>query len=183
MGTDTNGLEVLSRAEAIALLESHEVGRLVYTRRALPAIRPVNFAVRGGAVLIWTGSSSSLGQAVRGAVVAFEADELDRATRSGWSVSVLGTAQLVTDEVELARARLDGPVSWAPGVKDHLIRIPLTMVTGRWLGSREATLPMSPDAGIGQAVLGERTAVALAEPARDADGAGPVVPTGSSTVP
>ena len=137
MDTDLNGVEVLTRAESIALLESQEVGRLVYTRRALPAVRPVNFVVRGGAVLIWTGSASSLGQAVRGAVVAFEADELDRVTRSGWSVVVVGTAQLVTDETELAVARLDGPSPWAPGVKDHLIRIPLTMVTGRWLGERE----------------------------------------------
>jgi hypothetical protein len=134
MNTDANGLEMLSRAEAIALLETQEVGRLVYTRRALPAIRPVSFVVRGGAVLIWTGSSSSLGQAVRGAVVAFEADELDRATHSGWSVAVTGTAQLVTDEARLAQARADGPVPWAPGIKEHLIRIPLTVVTGRWLG-------------------------------------------------
>lgn len=136
METDVNGVEVLSRAEAIALLETQEVGRLVYTRRALPAIRPVNFAVRGGAVLIWTGSASSLGQAVRGSVVAFEVDQLDSVHRSGWSVAVLGTAQLVTDELELARAREDGPVPWAPGIKDHLIRIPLTVVTGRWLGER-----------------------------------------------
>lgn len=149
METDVNGVEVLSRAEAIALLETQEVGRLVYTRRALPAIRPVNFAVRGGAVLIWTGSASSLGQAVRGSVVAFEADELDRAARSGWSVAVLGTAQLVMEEAELERARLDGPVPWAPGIKDHLIRIPLTVVTGRWLGPRPAgrvLVPASPDA-------------------------------------
>lgn len=137
MVTDENGLELLSRAEAISLLESQEVGRLVYTRRALPAVRPVNFAVRGGAVLIWTGSTSSLGQAVRGAVVAFETDELDRMTRSGWSVVVVATAQLVTDETELAQAREDGPVPWAPGVKAYLIRIPLTMVTGRWLGERQ----------------------------------------------
>jgi uncharacterized protein len=75
------------------LLEAQEVGRLVYTRRALPAIRPVNYLVRGGAVLIWTGSTSSLGQAVRGAVVAFEADEFDRAARLGWSVVVTGTAR------------------------------------------------------------------------------------------
>ena len=59
MTTDENGLEVLSRAEAITLLESQEAGRLVYTRRALPAVRPVNFVVRGGAVLIWTGSQGT----------------------------------------------------------------------------------------------------------------------------
>jgi nitroimidazol reductase NimA-like FMN-containing flavoprotein (pyridoxamine 5'-phosphate oxidase superfamily) len=134
MEKDVNGLEILPRAEAIALLETQEVGRLVYTRRALPAVMPVNFAVRGGDILIWTGSSSSLGQAVRGAVVAFQADELDRATRSGWSVTVTGIVGLVSDETELTRARVDGPEPWAPGIKDHLIRIPLTIVTGRWLG-------------------------------------------------
>jgi hypothetical protein len=136
MDTDVNGLEVLSRAEAIALLETQEVGRLVYTRRALPAVIPVNYAVRSGGILIWTGSSSSLGQAVRGSVVAFQVDELDRATHSGWSVTVTASAQLVTDEAELEKAHVDGPVPWAPGIKDHLIRIPLTMVTGRWLGAR-----------------------------------------------
>ncbi|MGH6655481.1 MAG: pyridoxamine 5'-phosphate oxidase family protein [Actinocrinis sp.] len=144
MDTNANGLEVLSRPEAIALLETQEVGRLVYSRRALPAVTPVNFTVCAGGILVWTGSASSLGQAVRGAVVAFEADELDRATRSGWSVTVTGTARLVTDERELGRARVDGPVPWAPGIKEHLIRIPLTMVTGRWLGSRRngALLPI-----------------------------------------
>jgi nitroimidazol reductase NimA-like FMN-containing flavoprotein (pyridoxamine 5'-phosphate oxidase superfamily) len=137
MDTDVNGLEVLSRGEAIALLETQEVGRLVYTRRALPAIAPVNYAVRAGGILIWTRSASSLGQAVRGAVVAFQADELDRATRSGWSVTVTGTAKLVTDEIELTRARVDGPAPWVPATRDHLIRIPITMVTGRWLGARQ----------------------------------------------
>jgi hypothetical protein len=34
MDTDVNGLEIIARAEAIALLETEEVGRLVYTRRA-----------------------------------------------------------------------------------------------------------------------------------------------------
>ncbi len=179
MEIDANGLEVLTRAEAIALLESQEVGRLVYTRRALPAIRPVNFAVRGGAVLIWTGSASSLGQAVRGAVVAFETDELNRTTRSGWSVSVLGTAQLVTDEIELARAREDGPVPWAPGVKDYLIRIPLTVVTGRWLGPREASL-RAPEAEPGQAARGGRASNGVVTTTR---GDGAVVPSGSSAVP
>ncbi len=168
METDANGVEVLSRAESIALLETQEVGRLVYTRRALPAIRPVNFAVRGGAVLIWTGSASSLGQAVRGSVVAFEVDQLDYVHRTGWSVAVLGTAQLVTDELELAAARQDGPVPWAPGVKEHLIRIPLTVVTGRWLGERTLDPRMHQPMPNG---------VVMARPAE------PVVQDGSDAVP
>jgi uncharacterized protein len=146
MDTDVNGLEILSRAEAIALLETEEVGRLVYTRRALPAVTPVNFAVRGDAVLFFTGSLSSLITAVRGAVVGFQADHFDRAARCGWSVSVTGKAELVCDGHEFRRAQLDGPVPWTSGPKDHLIRIPLTMVTGRWLGTR-VRAPLARTAG------------------------------------
>jgi uncharacterized protein len=136
MDTDVNGLEVLSRTEAVSLLETRDVGRLVYTRRALPAVTPVNYVVREGGIWIWTGSASSLGQALRGAVVAFQVDDLDYITRSGWSVTVTGMAKVVTDEALLARAEVEGPVPWAPGLKEHLIQIPLTMVAGRWLGPR-----------------------------------------------
>jgi len=146
MDTDVNGLEVLSRAEAVALLETMEVGRLVYTRHALPAVAPVNYAVSEGGIWIWTGSASSLGQALRGAVVAFQVDDLDYATHSGWSVTVTGMAQVVTDKSLLARATIDGPVPWTPGIKEHLIQIPLTMVAGRWLGPRG-------DSGPGAAVI------------------------------
>lgn len=133
MDTDVNGLEVLSRGEAVALLGTREVGRLVYTRRALPAVTPVNYAVRDGAIWIWTGSAPSLARALRGAVVAFQVDDLEQSTRTGWSVTVTGLAQAVTDEALLARAEAEGPVPWAPGVGAQLVRIPLTMVTGRRL--------------------------------------------------
>jgi hypothetical protein len=134
MNIDVNGLEVLSQADALALLETREVGRLVYTRRALPAVMPVNYAVRDGAIWIWTGSASSLGQALSGAVVAFQVDDLDCSTHSGWSVTVTGIAEVVTDYSLLAWAHLIGPTPWASGLKEHLIRIPTTMVAGRWMG-------------------------------------------------
>lgn len=145
MDTDVNGLEVLSRAEATALLGTREVGRLVYTRRALPAVMPVSYAMRDGRIWIWAGSPSSLAQSLRGAVVAFQVDDLDNSTRSGWSVTVTGLVQAVTDEVLLARALIEGPIPWAPGLKEHLVQIPLTMVTGRWLGSGHG-VPARPEA-------------------------------------
>jgi nitroimidazol reductase NimA-like FMN-containing flavoprotein (pyridoxamine 5'-phosphate oxidase superfamily) len=118
-------------AEARSLLETQEVGRLVYTRRALPVVTPVNYAVRDGAVWIWTASVSSMAQAVRGAVVAFEVDELDRETRTGWSVQVLGVAELIVSAAEVERALACGPEPWAPAHKEHLLKIPLQVVTGR----------------------------------------------------
>jgi hypothetical protein len=72
-----------------------------------------------------------MAQAVRGAVVAFEVDHLDPASRTGWSVLVLGVAELVTDQEVLARARVLGPHPWASGRKEYLIRIPLGVVSGR----------------------------------------------------
>ena len=146
MDTEVNGQEVLSSVEAIALLETREVGRLVYTNRALPAVMPVSYAVRSGAVWLWTwtDSAASVVRALGGAVVAFQADDLDYATRTGWSVTVTGVAEVVTDEALRARARLEGPVSWSPGAKDQLVKIPLTMITGRWLGSRDTGFPSHP---------------------------------------
>ncbi len=161
MDRDSNGMTVLSRLDAIALLRTREVGRLVYTRRALPAIVPVNYGVGDGEILIWTGSLSSLAQAVRGAVVAFEVDELDRATHAAWSVVVTSRAEVVTDEAVLARARDEGPQPWAPGTKEHLIRIPLTVVTGRLLEGRPASETTD---RLPSAVLFDRTAAPSAKP-------------------
>jgi len=131
---ETTGIKLLaalSEAESVALLATQDVGRLVYTRRALPAVSPVNFVLRDGAVWIWTASTSSMWQAVRGAVVAFEADRLDAVTRSGWSVVVLGVAQLIVDPAEIGRALRDGPEPWVSGRKEHLIRVPIEEVSGR----------------------------------------------------
>lgn len=132
--TGTEPLVDIPPADAVRLLSSQEVGRLVYTRRALPAVTPVNYALRDRAIWIWTASTSSLAQAVRGAVVAFEVDEIDREARSGWSVVVLGVAELVVGSHEIELAGRFGPQPWVAGRREHLIRIPLTSVTGRRLG-------------------------------------------------
>jgi hypothetical protein len=137
MEIDRNGLEVLTRAEAIALLRTQQVGRLVYTRRTLPAITPVNYVVGDSALLVWTGPLWTVAPAVCGTLVAFEVDEVNRALCRGWSVSVTGRAAPATDPLEWAWACLDGPVPWVTAPGDGLLRIPLMVVTGRWLGPRD----------------------------------------------
>lgn len=138
MDIEANTLQALSRAEAVALLETQEVGRLIYTRRALPAVSVVNYAVRDGSILLLSGSVAAIAQAARGTVVAFEADQFDRARHTGWSVSVVGVARLVTDPGEQHRAAVEGPTPWTEIEDAHLIRIPLTEVSGRWLGAPRA---------------------------------------------
>ena len=131
MKPDGQGLEELSRAESLRLLGSVPVGRIVYTLQALPAIAVVNFALDGGCVVFRTDGTGGLERATRHAVVAFEADELDAGTHSGWSVTVVGTAEEVTDTAEIAALSGLNLEPWAPGQQEHFIRIKPEIVTGR----------------------------------------------------
>src|SRR5215208_5008108 len=125
-----DGFRELDRQECLRLLAGVPVGRIVYTRQALPAVLPVNFCVdRDGAVLVRTSASSALVRAIDGAVVAFEADEVDAALHSGWSVVVTGAATSVTDPAEHARLLRDGPRSWAPAPQEVFVRIDPELVT------------------------------------------------------
>ncbi len=121
----------LVEAEAMRLLASVPVGRIVFTVRALPAIHPVNFALVNGEIVIRVGVGSTLAAAVAGSVVAFQADQIDVEAHTGWSVTVTGRARMVTDPVELAWLREHGPRPWAPGVKENFILVRPEVVTGR----------------------------------------------------
>ena len=100
------GAEPLQRVEAMRLLASVDLGRVVFDMQALPAIRPVNHVVDDGVIIIRCRLSSALSTAVRSSdhvVVAYEADALDSATRTGWSVVATGRARTLTDPGLVAR--------------------------------------------------------------------------------
>jgi nitroimidazol reductase NimA-like FMN-containing flavoprotein (pyridoxamine 5'-phosphate oxidase superfamily) len=129
-----DGFRELERRECLRLLAKMPVGRIVHTRHALPAVLPVNFCLDGdGAVLLRTSASSELVRAVDGAVVAFEADEVDADAHAGWSVVVTGPARVVTDPAEHARLVRTGPRSWVPSPREVFVRIEPELVTGREL--------------------------------------------------
>jgi hypothetical protein len=68
------------------LLGSVSLGRIVFTARALPAIRPVCHLVDGDHVIIRTDSSAAITSELRaeaGTVVAYEADAIDPAEHLG----------------------------------------------------------------------------------------------------
>ncbi|MFF1278573.1 pyridoxamine 5'-phosphate oxidase family protein [Streptomyces marokkonensis] len=129
-----DGFRELGRTECLRLMAGVPVGRIVYTRWAMPAVLPVNFALDGdGAVLLRTAADSALVRAIDGAVVAFETDDVDAARRAGWSVVVTGRAAVVTDPAERERLSRTGPVSWAPARQEVFVRIEPELVTGREL--------------------------------------------------
>ncbi|MET7986780.1 MULTISPECIES: pyridoxamine 5'-phosphate oxidase family protein [unclassified Streptomyces] len=124
----------LDRQECVRLLAKVPVGRVVHTRQALPAVLPVNFCPDADAsVLLRTSSDSDLARAIDGVVVAFEADEFDARTRSGWSVVVTGQATVVTDPADHERLSQAEPASWMPLRNTVFVRIESEMVTVRRL--------------------------------------------------
>ncbi|KUL50896.1 MULTISPECIES: pyridoxamine 5'-phosphate oxidase family protein [unclassified Streptomyces] len=129
-----DAFRALDRQECLRLLAKAPVGRVVYTRQALPAVLPVNFSLDTDAsVLLCTSPASDLVAAIDDVVVAFEADEFDAVARSGWSVVVTGRATVVTDPAEHERLARTGPRSWMPLHDAAFVRIESEMVTGREL--------------------------------------------------
>ena len=112
------------------LMGSVPVGRIVYTRQALPAIELVNFALIGGDIVIRTSAEGKLAVATRGAVVAFEADSVDVAGHAGWSVTIVGQARAVTGDEETRCLERIALTSWIPGQRGHFIRISPAIVNG-----------------------------------------------------
>ncbi|MEH1017325.1 pyridoxamine 5'-phosphate oxidase family protein [Micromonospora sp. CPCC 206060] len=129
---DRRILQELSRHEALRLLAGVAMGRVVFTQRALPAIRPVNHILDNGDVIIRTNLASSVAANVDrrpGTVVAYEADVIDPDTRTGWSVVVTGVAHLVDNPRDQARYEaLLRP--WVSNPADCVLRIRPDIVTG-----------------------------------------------------
>ncbi|MFA3878059.1 pyridoxamine 5'-phosphate oxidase family protein [Streptomyces sp. MMCC 100] len=124
----------LGAEEALALLGSVSLGRVVFTRQALPTIRPVNHVLDHGDIVIRTHEGAALTSRTQkagdpGVVVAYEADSIDPDTHLGWSVVVTGYARPVTDAGELARYQaLLRP--WVDRTMDYAIRIVPDLITG-----------------------------------------------------
>ena len=128
------GVEVLGEAEALALAATVPIGRVAYSRYALPAVHVVNFALDGRDVIFRTRKGAKFGAAVADTVIAFEVDRIDEATHSGWTVTLTGRSRLVTAKAEQERLAMLGITPWAQGDRDWYIRIVTQKVTGRRIG-------------------------------------------------
>jgi uncharacterized protein len=127
-------LTPLDRRTCLALLASRPVGRLIFTHRALPDVLPVNYRLEGETLLIRLNSGSVAASAIRDAVVAFEVDEIDTGSRTGWSVTVVGHAHEITETAELRRVQALDLVTWVADKRDHFVCVDAERITGRRLG-------------------------------------------------
>ncbi|MGF6884820.1 hypothetical protein ABIA39_006999 [Nocardia sp. GAS34] len=95
----------LDNEEALALLAGTRLGRIVFTKDALPAVRPVNHIFHDGKIIVRTWTSPQLTDmthAVRTTVVAYQVDDINPDSHLGWSVVVIGYAQVIEDPASIA---------------------------------------------------------------------------------
>jgi uncharacterized protein len=104
MDTVSQSLDTLARQELLDRLASGRVGRLAFSHRALPALLAMYYIVDGRELVLQTAAGPTLLAAKRrGSIVAFEVDEIDPRTNSGWSVVVTGHLREVTEQSRINR--------------------------------------------------------------------------------
>lgn len=124
----------LTRPECLNLLGRSHFGRLAVSRgEGAPIIRPLNyvFDARSQSVVFRTTPGTKLHGLLRAKQAAFEIDGIDVGGRTGWSVVIIGTAEEVTSPSEIRRLDKLGLEVWAPGPRNHWVRIRARTVSGR----------------------------------------------------
>ena len=129
------------------MLATSEFGRIVFTRQALPVIHPVRFCVHDGQVLFATREGDQLSRAVRGAVVAFQVDNLDALTGAGWTVTAVGPAHVLTDANDITAAAGLGLHTWVPTARYSYVAIQIGILRGYRVSPATYSGPTSPAVG------------------------------------
>jgi nitroimidazol reductase NimA-like FMN-containing flavoprotein (pyridoxamine 5'-phosphate oxidase superfamily) len=130
--TDHAGLEILPFDECLRLLASVPVGRVGFFADGELVVLPVNHVIDGQDPVFRTAHGSKLSAAEGQNLAAFEADHYDVQARTGWSVLVIGRAEVVYDEAEVQRLNSRGLHPWVTAVeRPFWIRIRATSVSGR----------------------------------------------------
>jgi nitroimidazol reductase NimA-like FMN-containing flavoprotein (pyridoxamine 5'-phosphate oxidase superfamily) len=130
---------VLDAYECWQLLPTEEVARVAWAGRDSVAIVPVNYAVVDKTLWFQTQPYSQLGRHCDGARLALEVDQLDHATKSAWSVVVVGYAEAVARE-EVPETVQQMQI-WIPGPRSLAVRVSPVEVTGRRVWGRPPAQP------------------------------------------
>ncbi len=119
-------IETLSQPLCRHLLERTAVGRIAFPSGGAPALRPVNFALQDGAIVIRTGDGTILAAGMRGEPASFEIDSFDPVEHTGASVVITG--KLGT--LEHKPAGFVPLRAWASGRKDRYVQLTIDTLSG-----------------------------------------------------
>lgn len=134
-------LEELDVDTCLGLLSRHHFGRVAVVDERGPVILPVNYMVDRGSVVFRTAQGTKLDAAVRAEPVAFEVDEIDEATRTGWSVVIRGVLDEVAEPAELERLRVQPLEPFTGGERERFVRVWSSAITGRRIAVPEDAPP------------------------------------------
>jgi nitroimidazol reductase NimA-like FMN-containing flavoprotein (pyridoxamine 5'-phosphate oxidase superfamily) len=143
-------LETIDEAECVRLISPGGIGRLCFAGRFDLTVLPVNYVLQHDAIVFRTASGGTTEEDLRTTIgvahaeyrVAFEVDDFDATSRTGWSVLVQGPAHHIDSDPGRADAEAAGLQSWAGDNRDHFIRITPTRITGRRI--RRGESPAAP---------------------------------------
>lgn len=131
--------EVLTAEACWKYLHSSYIGRLAVINGASPEIFPINFIIAGRTLVFRTAPGTKLRALLTGAPVALEADGMNAYSTEVWSVVVKGTpAPFTGSQTSLIDAD-PGRAPWEPGLKENLISINPTEISGRRFALESST--------------------------------------------
>jgi nitroimidazol reductase NimA-like FMN-containing flavoprotein (pyridoxamine 5'-phosphate oxidase superfamily) len=126
----------MSEAEAMELLGSGRLGRLVFNGPYGPTALPVVYKIDAGSIVLGTWDQVLFDEDLRTGIahaeyqVAVEVDQIDVEARTGWFVLVRGAAHHLDTEAERAPFIDAGLEPWVAGVPVHFIRVNPTSMWG-----------------------------------------------------
>lgn len=123
-------LAELSDHECYLRLGATHLGRVALSVGALPRVFPVHYALLGRDPVFRTDAGAKLSAAAQGNVVCLEIDDAVPEYHTGWSVMVIGPAEILADPVDLAAAARLPLKPWV-GDGDSFVRVSATLVSGR----------------------------------------------------
>lgn len=125
--------EKIEPDECRRMLSSTTVGRVCWISptRGLQVL-PVTYTMRDRTITFAVARTSVLGELAGPVEVAFQVDDIDASTSTGWSILVHGQARELTGPVD----GLNLP--WAPGERDLVIGVATDSVTGRLVSADQA---------------------------------------------
>ena len=129
----------LSEEECLELLSTCSAGRLAWTQDDDIELMPVTHHVVGHSLVMRIAPNTPMARIGVGQRIAFEVDELDEATHTGWDVVARGTVQSVNSYPDEAAVVAAGApkLTWASGVRRNVMTISITSLSGRAVSSDE----------------------------------------------
>jgi nitroimidazol reductase NimA-like FMN-containing flavoprotein (pyridoxamine 5'-phosphate oxidase superfamily) len=140
-----NDVEELDADECWRLLTLGSIGRLaVVGQDGHPDVMPLNDLAHDGSLYFRTAPGGKLQSIEAHPQVAFEVDGQD--ARRRWSVVIRGTADRLTDPVEIEASGIARLMSWSPTKKEDFVRVDPSTVSGRRFAKRYQTTTNPRDA-------------------------------------